>query len=146
MKVTELMLNDWVQFVEGKSMTIWDNRTKFQISCIPSLERVGAKDSGCWSGSNIPVGCIKPIKINETILSYNGFEFLHETEIQNTFIRSYRYGTNSDFIVHIHSSGSNIVILDSIFNQSQITITYVHEFQHALRMIGMNDFADNFKV
>ena len=75
---------------------------------------------------------ISPIPLTAEIMEKNGFNRYYESNFYSLL------------------NGFNVAIADehyitSAFNVD-ITVYYVHELQHALRLCGFNDIADNFKV
>lgn len=76
---------------------------------------------------------VEPIEITTEILEANGFE-----NYKN--IGSIRYFIKDGVKYEVHQG-----LL--YFGRGEIQgIEYVHELQHILRLIGINDLADNFKI
>ena len=104
MKVTELMIGDWVM----------KDETPTQVTSISShygiIEGVIGDES-----VGISVNDTKPIFITTEILEKNKFSSAEVAQI-----------------IFLSLKG--------------IKLTYVHELQHALRLVGLNDLADNFKI
>lgn len=73
---------------------------------------------------------IEPIPLTEEILKKNGFE-LHEFNGVMCYERP-------EFVIH-HS-------MRDCVGRNNFTYNHVHELQHALRLCGLNDLADNLKV
>ena len=77
----------------------------------------------------------KPIPLTEEILKANGF--IHKDTMDEWWHEEYdpTWGIRmSDFE------------LTDEFNFGRAKITYVHELQHALRLAGLQELADNFKI
>ncbi len=76
----------------------------------------------------------EPILLTEEMLELNGWEL----------------SLSCEFYTHKSCKNlklSNLLGVPSISCFGKINILhYVHEFQHALRLCGLNEFADNFKV
>lgn len=77
----------------------------------------------------------EPIPLTEEILEINGF--VYEETLKEWWHKSY------DQIFDMNISDFEIT---SDFYFGRAKITYVHEFQHALRLCGLIELADNFKV
>ena len=141
MKANELMIGDWVGRVFD------DKRIDYrQVDWIRTGE-IGMRYQKVWA-----IGCIEPIPLTTEILEKNGFydrntQWCYESlgsyvcfDIAISLI--YRdievskvcgAGTDCEEVEY----GSSIVFGNDI---------YVHEMQNALRLCGLNELADNFKV
>lgn len=81
----------------------------------------------------------EPVPLTEEILKANGFEKRPES-YYNSLSPSY----NKDgFALSICVKKDYFYIYCAMIS---IQIKYVHEIQHALRLCGLNELADNFKV
>ena len=79
----------------------------------------------------------EPIPLTAEILEANGFELCSNGWIVWT-------STNDKEVAWLYNSLSIITCTtESIYLE---TCCYVHELQHALRLCGLNELADNFKV
>lgn len=78
---------------------------------------------------------IEPIILTEEMLMLNGFEKYpwNNSAVQFVFL-------DEEALIHY---GSGIFCYKENTN---IKIKYVHELQHLLRLCGLNDLADNFKI
>ena len=87
-------------------------------------------------------GLIRPIPITPEILDKNGFVF----DCCFWAIANPRY--NNVRMVTYYSIDD--VVADAFLGHwafdENYAIDYVHELQHALRLCGLNELADNFKV
>ena len=147
MTAKELMIGDWVINTEGKEQ-IRDVVRKI------SPEFLGLR----YSRRYVPIECIEPIPLTPELLIANGFDI---KETKNEFysvtlckIRgpkgswfedigqrvSFLYDKHGDSIFPIVSLNNNDH--DNIFG----SFKYVHQLQHAFRMLQYDDLADNFKV
>lgn len=81
---------------------------------------------------------VRPIPLTPEILEKNGF---YKNATPNEY--EYNYGV-FDIFYNIKHSLVRIELYER--NCYEFTIGYVHEFQHALRLCGLTDLADNFKV
>ena len=79
-----------------------------------------------------------PIPLTEEMLKANGFEYYSDEYIywldEDGLEPPFRIFRNSKGVLRI-SVGYKLVVL-----------RYVHELQHALRLCGLNELADNFKT
>lgn len=141
MKATDLMIGDWVGRVFDDKRIIEDYR---QVDWIRTGE-IGMRYRKVWS-----IGCIEPIPLTPEILEKNGFE--RSVLIPSKF---YRNIDNERLIFCPHSSCYDLGYVH--WNESndadimhrlevQQPIMYIHQMQHALRLCGLDELADNFKV
>lgn len=121
MKANELMIGDWV-----KSK---DKPVKINVARLYGM--VYHYDSNATEE-------VQPIPLTEEMLLKNGFVF---EEIDESFSIWNNEGYNINLFKEINS---NEFWLDGFFGS--ITFTHVHEIQHLLRMCGLKEIADNFKV
>lgn len=80
---------------------------------------------------------LKPIPLSEEILKVNGWE-------KNKFSSAYiNHGVPSRIDI-----GVSDIWLDHEWDDyyNAFSFQYVHQLQHALRLCGLNELADNFKV
>ena len=137
MKATELMINDLVQ-VDGV----------VRIATI----RTGAVYD--YMNKEYSIGCINPIPLTPKILEKNGLKYEKD------------YGAYYHSILGSHSKDNEPLICVQwnpqgeisqweVSNKSGIltgvvaygyTAIAVHELQHILRMVGLNEMADNFII
>lgn len=135
MKANELQIGDWVSY-------------KNHVGLVSSLTTNGV----CVNFNNSFVGAddseITPIPLTEKILkanadggscSFNEFRSLYH--LKNN-------GYHQDITIEFDKSW--FVPFVEITGMGRTTIKvdmqYVHELQHALRLCGLNDLADSFKV
>lgn len=143
MKATDLMIGDWVGRVFDDKRIIEDYR---QVDWIRTGE-IGMRYCKVWS-----IGCIEPIPLTPEILEKNGWiQCKYETckslyeykglHLRHTMIKrsNGRWVANVDGIVEKFPDEYTHSFL-------RINVFYVHELQHALRLCGLNELADNFKV
>ena len=85
---------------------------------------------------------VKPITLTPEILEKNGFVF----DCDFWTIASPRY--NNVRMVTYYSIGDDVAdaFLGHWAFDENYAIDYVHELQHALRLCGLNELADNFKI
>lgn len=143
MKATELMIGD----------LIFINNTPHKIQAIDSIDaEILADDELYYVGED---RChsedkIEPIPLTPEILEKNGFE--RSVIIPSNF---YRNTDNERLIFCPHSSCYDLGYVH--WNESndadimhrlevQQPIMYIHQMQNALRLFGLDQLADNFKV
>ena len=143
MKATDLMIGDWVLI----------NNIPHKIQAIDSIDaEIQADDEIYYVGED---RChsedkIEPIPLTPEILEKNGFE--RGVVIPSNF---YRNIDNERLIFSPHSSCYGLGYVH--WNESndadimhrlevQQPIMYIHQMQHALRLFGLEELADNFKI
>ena len=127
MKTTELMIGDWV---------ISNKRGKNEIVKVVSF------DGGincCWIGADCFLGLVacedlSPISLTPEILEKNGWK---ETQ----YWHEYQDGKNTIQCCLPDMRGRiNGVEIENF------KCEYVHQYQHLLRLCGLDELADNFKI
>ena len=128
MKAAELMIGDWVGRVFD------DKRIDYrQVDWIRTGE-IGMRYQKVWA-----IGCIEPIPLTPEILEKNGFIKVNS--------QRYDYGyPDTDCYVKVNPKKNMIHVNGRNANSNLYSHSFVHELQHALRLCGLNDLADNFKV
>ena len=126
MKVTELMIGDWVT---GKK---W-RELPFQTTRIND----GGKFIYGKTTADLTVGPVffdelEPIPLTREILEMNGFT-------ENYRYDDLSYIQSNGTVTGTHINGENGEMEEMYFK-------YVHEVQNALRLCNLNDLADNFKL
>lgn len=118
------MINDWVQLKDHNSDYFSPFGKYHKVDVLDSHTAIQMFDS-------IFEERLEPIKLTEEMLKVNGFEKTGDyVSIHENGARFETYGN------HVFSYRSNVIC----------DIFYVHELQHALRLCGLNDLADNFKL
>lgn len=131
MNIKQLMIGDWVfnkHHNKPIQLTAYDYFTHSHKDGVQSFE--GILNPHPTVGRDL-----EPIPLTEEILKLNGF--IHKETMDEWWHEEYDpvWGMRlSDFE------------LTDEFKFGRAKITYVHELQHALRLCGLNDLADNFKV
>lgn len=139
MKANELMAGDWVYDEMLKAFGKVEVVTPFAIQCDIHTD-------------THHMDFFKPIPLTEEILKANGWEEKFEKARYSNVFYGLEHGRicisyevdNGLPILTIEdtcdrSKEHNVICLkDEIYN--------VHELQHALRLCGLNDLADNFKL
>lgn len=79
---------------------------------------------------------VEGIPLTEEILKANGFRFIDEKRL--FFVPDEGGSISYQTVTHFVSVGCD--------GSVRKNIGFVHEFQHALRLCGLNDMADNFRI
>ena len=127
MKTTELMIGDWV---------ISNKRGKNEIVKVVSF------DGGincCWIGADCFLGLVacedlSPISLTPEILEKNGWketQYWHEYQDSKNTIQC--------CLPDMRGRINGVEI-------ENFKCEYVHQYQHLLRLCGLDELADNFKV
>ena len=125
MKAVDLMIGDWVGRVFDDKRIIEDYR---QVDWIRTGE-IGMRYQKVWS-----IGCIEPILLTHEILEKNGWK---ETQ----YWHEYQDGKNTIQCCPPELRGKINGIEIEHFK-----CEYVHQYQHLLRLCGLDELADNFKI
>ena len=82
---------------------------------------------------------VKPITLTPEILEKNGFIKVNS--------QRYDYGyPDTNCYVKVNPKKNMIHVNGRNANSNLYSHSFVHELQHALRLCGLNELADNFKV
>ena len=147
MKCKELQIGDWVQDKNGFQCQIIGVGDDYAYATFED------NDGDPWEfddKDDQPEG-IPPTK---EMLDANGFRY---EEDHGPFYRSILGSYSSEYCVCVEwketSEGRSIIYIDCMkltdSKESSVTIGtefYVHTLQHALRVVGLSEIADNFKV
>lgn len=148
MKTNDLMIGDLVCVTKDVCIK---KDTIVEVRCIDADNAFIEKElKGCATCINKNDRCnyggvwveyLAPIPLTIEILEKNGFEkdgsvFYIAEDYYDIEIKEY-----SDSIWVVLVTDNELGIPDSKF-----TISHVHELQHALRLCGLSDLADNFKI
>lgn len=125
MKASDLMIGDWVEMNLSPSVHKSYFKAQIVVSNLVSLEANYDFDA-------------RPIPLTENILKANGFNDKNELHANDNCFLVYDFA-NNHLVISYFVSGVNVVYFD-------MCVMFVHELQHALRMCGLNELADNFKV
>lgn len=118
MKANELMIGDWV-LVHNKPQQV----AIVEETCISYWAELAFSDELLTPS----FAEIAPIPLTAEILEKNGWKF---DEIDGTYYNK----------IDVYGRKAPYSIFDGII------INSVHELQHALRLCGLNELADNFKL
>jgi len=138
MKITELMIGDWV-------------RVKDNIGNIKVLEilNYGVNPALC----TIRFKDLEPIPLTKNILEKNGFKEPSNQQPTGYYLQKIEKGLECwDMVIHLHPDSlcqvtiehsEDDVVGSLIYAQE---IHHVHQLQHTLRLCGLSELADNFKL
>ena len=119
--VLQLMIGDWVYNSYHRKYIQWSYGEMF-----------------CPNGNPVIGKDLQPIPLTPEILEKNGFNFCNSSEYDNI-----REGW-------MICDKCELSVIDGKYYQymydCDIPVKYVHELQHALRLMGLNDLADNLKI
>lgn len=138
--------------MEAKQLQIGDF-----VSCLGDPVRVTAVRTVYDDRTN-PIGIMSPLNIEYFFKE----EDVKPVSLTTDILINNRFGQDtigSGLILHIDNSENlyvlvnyryngecrNVEISNGMYNLSR-PIRYVHELQHALRLIGLNELADNLKI
>lgn len=134
MKANELMLGDWVR-VKGASPA--------QVVMIDQYDIVTSLSEHWINESNL-----EAVEITPEILEANGFEKHKEHWDENPFYL--RWFSEIDGLdIHFSFFLDYATGTKFLFFQNEglpKPVRFVHQLQHALRMVGLDDLADNFII
>ena len=131
MKATELMISDWVETCQGDRQITTIGKYIATFGTDPEL------DADNFSH-------LQPINLDAYILGRNGFKHHKEEELE-----AYRLDVDYVKISIIPSFGYDYFtawIYRNDDNDVYVPVHFVHELQHALRLMGLEEMADNLKV
>lgn len=134
MKTNELMIGDWVS---------WDSENG-RIAGLSHDENDEYGPVQMVDDEDLDIAHvdIEPIPLTEEILKANGFERIDDVLVL-------RLANNEGYFRIECFKLPNIRIATQTskgFHDLHYTFDYVHQLQHALRLVGLNNLADNFKV
>lgn len=137
MKITDLIIGDYVR-----------NKRTNEIVWVCEIDGdrkvINNEPDGYNSERNIDFDDIEPIPLTSEILEKNFFD-VSDKEVKRYYFEEdgqcYHFSLRQMYDKENKPKGYSFYA----FNVLTI-IDYVHELQHALRLVGLNDLADNFKI
>lgn len=144
------MIGDWTESIVGDKWKISEVTDNYAIGILNGVEAMLHKFEDEYYN---PVG----IEITKEFLDNNGFRFERD---YGAFWRSMLGDIyfKSEFYVNVewlHNCGDYKIVYVECVKRSErkesgVTLKngpfYVHDLQHALRLVGLGDIADNFKL
>lgn len=140
----ELMIGDWVYVSENFTQKYHKVR---YIDADGVVGCLFVNEYGIECKSAPIMDCVQPIPLTKEILEKNGFVYEEDYDAfidEKAYIRINIPTETDGAEVSISYSGSGYGELS--FFPTYNEQFYVHELQHALRLCGLNDLADNFKI
>ena len=160
MKANELMIGDWVIFGDEplKVQHIYNNGYD---DIVAEIVEDGTNEYGVYEEiKDVPVVYCSPIPLTTEILENNGFS--PETFLTSEWEKEVYFKEFSSCVVEPDDSGKYIfgttiywnkkdgdgspIDWGTMYDSRICNLQYVHELQQALRLVGLNELADNFKV
>ena len=142
MNANELMIKDWVR-CDDEPCRIW--MVDWQYSLVRCHHN--GREWTCGTEEIIP------IELTEKILLDSGFEILHNSSIS---MKCFATNGKIDAFVYLtfYKKGDGKITLERMYLETErktmtintISIKFVHELQHILRVYGLNDIDDKIKV
>ena len=142
MKANELMIKDWVRY-NDEPCRIW--MVDWQYSLVRCHHN--GREWTCGTEE------ITPIELTDKILLDSGFEILHNSSIS---MKCFATNSKVDAFVYFtfYKIGDGKITLERIYLETErktttintISIKFVHELQHILRVYGLNEIDDKLKV
>ena len=136
-----LMVGDWIVNQNGSPM---------QIVAVDEDNAYACKDNeeGPWIFGDDEGYEPKPIEITDDIMRKNNWKVQGYTLLlsEHYYVKDeggnhllWSHGTLSIWLAYEESN-------DGVFSDVTVPCKYVHQLQQVLRLIGLSDIADNFKV
>ena len=135
MKAKDLMIGDWVLDTCGNLIQV--------------KELLEDGINGDWDGAECDgveaiYDDIKPIQLTPEILEKNGFCFVKSSDRDTVWNGWWIYKSLELGVCCLDREGNWPCCIN--ITDSNVPCEYVHQVQHALRICGLNELADNFKV
>ena len=129
MKTTDLMLRDWVAYEGIPSQVI--------MISLEGVAMIVKEEQIIYINSEQ----LKPIPLTEEVFKLNGFNSLQITALPHIVIYKIKIDETNYFTLDEMNKHFYVPFCEGVAD-----INYVHELQHYLRLIGLTDLADNFKI
>lgn len=143
MKCRELMVGDWIAN---------ENKFPMQITCVGddyAYATFEGLEGDPWEFDNRDYQP-QPIEITKELFETNGWKEYSYTLLTN--IKEHFY-VKDEGDMHLEFKGDTLTIWltyekynDGIYSDIRVPCKYVHQLQQALRLAGMTDMANNFKI
>lgn len=138
MNAKELQIGDWVSYTEQCYQD--------KIIALDSLNHLVGFRKSHLSVDWCDLDQCSPIPLTEEILKTNGFKEVYKSTFQTIYILQLPMG--GDFLEYVFLACSDNCFKIFLYGveREKTYINNVHQLQQALRLCGLNDLADNFKV
>jgi hypothetical protein len=133
MKTSELMIGDYVKY-QGHIYIVEEISVKGWVHLIHPETKVRVN-----MASDYIIDLLEPIPLTPEIFERNGFKLNPQGAYSNGRHTSIGVVRDGRYFANINTETDDPSFLYQCGK-------YVHEFQHALRICGLNDLADNFKL
>lgn len=149
MKVNLLQFYDWVYWGEQYSNVYGDYDLEFHQHQI-KLDDFFFLHVNDWE-ENEDLEFVKPILLTEEILKLNGFITNNDHTLTGSKIYHRLCGKYEEYKVTVRLLNGWVKIESfddrwyTLLDLS-VQLRYVHELQHALRLCGLHELANNFKI
>lgn len=149
MRANELMIGDWVSYRNTPRKVVYINDRPLQELHNDEIGFTSHDDE--W----ISACNAYPIPLTEEILKANGFEFGLTSEQECFCAMHASCGASAEKSWVKEDGGgeyciswqdNNVYVSNLHDRYYQGKCEYVHELQHALRLCGLDELADNFKI
>lgn len=146
MKSNELQIGDWVN-VTSKFVSVCENGAATS-NTISNIETRAAKVNFLTNkeiftdASTIREFLLEPIPLTAEILEKNGWNELSWKDVKYHTGLTTAY-KRDDYTIQI--GYNELINMYDIFN-GFVSFKTVHQLQHALRLCGLNELADNFEI
>ena len=142
MKCRDFMVFDWVVTEDGTPMQIIDVGDEAYAAC--------KEHKGCaWVFSDVEGYEPQPIEITAELLKANGWEVhTHDIGVGTSTTLGLKKEAGNYFEWKRGTLSAWLDYVESNYEESNILIPckYVHQLQQVLRLAGLSDMANNFKV
>ena len=147
MKASDIMIKDWLR-IQYKDMAGKVIEKTFQVGHIEDYDSFLPDEKGDYyifakGKEHGNMGCIDNmmgVPLTGETLNMNDFDF------SDGEYHYYTYQSGEPYISIYKSDDGWECSLTSKYMELKLTLQYVHELQHALRLCGLDELADNFKV
>lgn len=126
----ELMVSDWIETLNQNNEI-----------CRVQVNEIKEKQVSFYHMNHYYLGAsyenVKPVALTKEMLEKNGFEFF-DSSYFNDIVSITFFSTGIYFMCHVYKGEVCDVI--------ERHINYVHELQHLLRLCGLKEMENNFKI
>lgn len=141
MKCSDLQIGDYVRFKRTKEK-VW----VFEIDGDRNI--INNEPDGYCSEKNIDIDDVEPIPLTPEILKLNGFVIKKKWAQKGNFGDNPLIMWHYDDDINTRDFKHELEIHQNDTGKVHVSLPcdYVHELQHAFRLCGLNDLADNLKL
>ncbi len=146
MKVSELMINDWVNKISPGGIIAPVQATFRELL---NMEDPIQRGSYIWQPIPLTDEILRANKLKigtKFVLPNNGISEWDDPTVIFIEKVSYIVFGNEETVYHVSIRHNETNCFEGGFIHLHLKIPYVHQLQHALRLCGLNGLADNFKI